>query len=160
MLRDELQQDDEIKKFVKKGDFSARALHGFLRDHVLHPDHYVEFMTQVARNVVALSAPRFADLSRPKRFHLLKAIVKLMDSAMWLKNWEFQLSRRDGPNYWKGLPLPFFMPLSGMIEPLQAMRTALQHVDPFYHGAGRLLLVEGESEAAFVRMVQWLTRVS
>src|SRR5690348_6768502 len=107
MLSDELLEDREIKKFVKEGSFSEEALHRFLREHVLHPDHHVEFMRQVARNVVALAAPRLAELSGPKRFYLLKAIVKLMDCAMWLRMWEHHLSRADGAEYWKGLPVPF-----------------------------------------------------
>jgi len=159
MLRDELLQDDEIKRFVKKADFSERALNEFLEEHVQHPDHHVEFMNQVTRNVVALSAPKLPELSRPKQFYLLKAIAKLMDAAMWLKTWEYHLSRSDGPEYWKGLPLPFFMPLSGMIEPLESMRWALRRIDPRY-GTARVLLVEGESEATFVRTVQWLTRAA
>lgn len=156
MLIDDIQLDRHIEDFLRTGNETEASLFNFFEEHVLHPDHEVEFTHCVAKNIIKIVHPLYTSLPRKKRFHLLKAIAKLFDVCLAMKAWEFQLSRDDAAWFWNGYPL-FFSSLASLTYPLEVMRHEIGQV-----GKGRIshriLLVEGPSEENFVRALQLLTR--
>jgi hypothetical protein len=157
MLLDDFQQDARIKEFLEKADTSEVGLFNFFDQFVLYQNGEAEFLQKVARNVIKISRPYYLRLSNLRRFHFLKALAKLFEASVLLKHWEYQLSREDASWFWDRIPL-FFSAMSGMIQPLEVMRNELGQVSR-HHLHEKVLLVEGDTEANFVRTLQFLTRI-
>jgi len=148
----ELEQDRAIRQFLRESRHSKDDLRNFFRDHFLHPDLEVEFTNRVLKNVIDVTHPYYMTLSRTKRFHFLKALGKLFDVALWLKLWEYYLSREDADWFWRGVPT-YFMTLTGLIEPLETMRREMSSVDT-RRVHSKVVLLEGESEHNFISVMQ------
>ncbi len=146
----ELEQDKAIRQFLK--DFPEPTkdnLFILFHSHFIYPDIETEFLNKVAKNAIDVSYDYFISLPKTKRFHFLRALGKLIDSALSLKIWEFQLSRNDAKWYWKGTPT-YFLALTHLVEPLESLRHEMGLVKR-KHLYEKIVCVEGESELSFIR---------
>ena len=155
----ELEQDKAIKNFLKNNKNPTKEdLFNLFYKNFLHPDLETEFTHKVAKNVIEISHDYYSKLSARKKFHFLRALDKLFDTALSMKIWEFQLSRDDASWYWKGVPT-YFLTLSHLIEPLEILRNEIGIVDKkrLY---SKIVCVEGETEFNFIKTLYLTTRAS
>lgn len=153
----ELEQDKTIRIFLK--DFSNPTkddIFILFHSHFIHPDIETEFLNKITKNAIDVSYHYFVSLSYNKKFHFLRALVKLIDSALSLKIWEFQLSRKDAIRYWKDIPT-YFLALTHLVEPLESLRHEMGLVER-KHLYEKIVCVEGESEDSFIRTLYLTTK--
>lgn len=157
MKKYEHEQDNEIKRFLKTTSTPSREqIFNFYYKYFLHPDHETEFTNKVARNAIEIGYKDFIKLSTGKKFHFLRALGKLLDAALTLKIWEFQLSRDDASWYWKGSLPSYYLSLSHLIEPLETIRSEMGLVDKKYLYE-KIMCVEGSTEYDFLKTIQLST---
>jgi len=155
----ELEQDKAIKDFLKNNKNQTKEdLFNLFYENFLHPDLETKFTHKVAKNVIEISHDYYLKLSARKKFHFLRALGKLFDTALSMKIWEFQLSRDDASWYWKGVPT-YFLALSYLTESLEILRNEIGIVDKkrLY---SKIVCVEGETEYNFIKTLYLTTRAS
>lgn len=153
----ELEQDKAIKNFLKNNkNPSKEDLFNLFYKNFLHPDLETEFIHKVTKNVIGISYDYYLKLSTRKKFHFLRALGKLFDTALSMKIWEFQLSRDDALWYWKGIPT-YFVVLFHLTESLEILRQEIGIVDRnrLY---SKIVCVEGKTEYNFIKTLYLTTR--
>lgn len=158
MQFDENKTDKTIRKFVRQGKDSKSDVLEFIHYYFLHPDLERDYTEKVARNIIEVSHSYYRTLSKIKKFHFLRAIVNLLDIALSLKFWEYQLSRNDASWYWKGIPT-YFSSITHLVEPLENIRFDIGTIDK-HRMYKKVILVEGESEFNFLSRIQDVTKAS
>lgn len=154
----ELEQDKAIEAFLKRGKHSRADLRDFFRNHFLLTGVEVEFMSRVINNVIDVSHGYYLSLSKPKRYHFLKALGKLFHVALVIKEWEHSLSMDNADRFWREMPT-YFMNLVRLTEPLEAMRREISLVDK-RRVHDKVVLLEGEAEFNFINVMQELTTIA
>lgn len=154
----ELDQDKVIRKFIKDYPHPSKDdLFNLFYNHFLHPDIETEFTHKVAKNAIELAYSYYLTLSNNKRFHFLRALGKLFDSALSIKIWEFQLSRDDASRWWKGAESTFILGSTHLVESLEVVRREMgivQRKNLFE----KIVCVEGQSEFSFINTFYLATR--
>jgi len=155
----ELNKDKVIKYFIKSNKQpSEEDLFNIFYDYFLHPDLETEFTHKVARNIIKITYKYYLALSEKKKFHFLRAIGKLLDVSLSMKEWEFQLSRNDASWFWKGFPT-YFISLTHITKTLEELRYEMSIVDKkCLHS--KIICVEGETEFNFLRILYLTTKFS
>jgi hypothetical protein len=158
MIINEVEEDGLIDGFVLSDSTTKEDLLAFLRTSFLHPKLYRAFGTIVSTHLVEITYPFYASLPKDKKRHFLRALVTLLQLAVSMKLWEVRLSSDDSGRRWASAPL-FFASLVRLTEPLERIRRELASIDQGFI-LERILLVEGESEAAFVETIQMSTELT
>ena len=145
------QQNEAISKFIQVETVSGDILKRFLREWGAHPDYEVDYIDRVIESLVDLNLEFYLTLTPEARADHLKALVKTVEIAFRMKRWEWDLLRKE---YWQGYPL-FFAGLSGMIDDLETIQRHAANLTPIF--TPRVILVEGQSEAEFIEVLQVAT---
>lgn len=152
MLVYDLDEQKALRDFVQPGGETAEALETFLLSHYAAPHADSEYLSRVVKNVVAISGSYYLSLSKEKRLSFLKCIANLLKVVFAIKAWEPRFSAVDASQKQAGKPL-FFASLTELIAPLESIQKGLQEIDGELP-IRRVVLVEGESEQAFIRSIQ------
>src|SRR4030067_31659 len=148
----EFELDKYIKQFIRQKQTTEEDLFKFFKETFAHPDKEKEFTHKIAKNLIKITYSFYSTLSNRKKIHFLKAISKLFYVALSIAYWDYNLSREDADWWWQGNP-HLFVSISNLIEPLEAIRREMGKVNKRYLRK-RILLVEGQSEEQFFRVIQ------
>jgi hypothetical protein len=152
MLFHDLQEQAALKDFVEREDGTPEALESFLLSHYATPHPQAEYLTRVVNNMVAITRDYYFSLPKQKRLSFLKCITNVFKVVFAMKIWELRFSAFDAVKQQASKPL-FFASLAELIGPLEAIQKGLQEIDAELP-LRRVVLVEGETEEAFIRAVQ------
>jgi hypothetical protein len=153
MLFHDLQERAALQDLAERGSKkNVEALESFLLSHYAAPHPHADYLMQIVKNMVAITGDYYFSLPREKRLSFLTCMANVFKTVFAMKIWESRLSAVDAVKQQSGKPL-FFAPLTELIGPLEAIQKGLQEIDaelPFR----RVMLVEGETEEAFIRSIQ------
>ena len=152
MLIHELAEQAALQDFADHGDETAEALEKFFLEHYATPHPHVEYMNQVVNNLVQITSGYYLSLPKDKRASFLKCLANVFKVGFAMKVWNERLTAVDATKQQSRKPL-FFASLAELIQPLESIQKGLQEIDADLP-IRRVLLVEGESEAAFVQTIQ------
>jgi hypothetical protein len=152
MLVYEVLEDAAIDEFVAQGDETAEHLCQFLEDRYARPHPHAEYLTHVVKTLVSVAHSYYVSLSAEKKPHFLKYLVSVLKFSFAVKVWESRFSRVDSAQEWADKPLVFVW-ATELVEPLEDLQRAIAAIDPNL-AQRRVVLVEGETEAEFIRTIQ------
>jgi hypothetical protein len=152
MLFHDLQERTALQEFAERGGENVEALELFLLGHYATQHPHADYLTQIVRNIVAITGNYYFSLAREKRLSFLNCIVNVFKVAFAMKIWETRLSNVDAAKQQSGKPL-FFAALTELVGPLEAIQKGLQEIDAELP-IRRVVLVEGETEEAFIHSIQ------
>lgn len=158
MLLYELEEQEALKQFADKEVHSSELVREFFEDHFVAPNPQCEYVSNVLSNLIAITGEYYLSLSKDKRLSFLKCILSVLKMALAMKLWELRLSAEDAVQQLSGKYL-FFGSMTELIEPLESLQKGLHEIDPAL-ALRRVLLVEGETEASFIREIQLRATVS
>lgn len=146
-------QEKQIQQFlINKPKPTKLQVYNFFDYSFINTEYYPEFVQQVLNNALDVTFHVFEKLSKKRKLFYLKSIANLIDVALSLKLWEFQLSRKDATWWWKGT-INYYLYPSGMIKSLEELRyNGLAYNPKSTHEI--TLAVEGESELTFLKYIQ------
>ena len=149
----DIAQEKQIQKFlIDNPDPNKLQVYNFFDYNFINTEYYPEFVQQVLNNALDVTFHIFEKLTKKKKLFYLKSIANLIDVALSIKLWEFQLSRKDAARWWKGTT-NYYLYTSGMIKSLEELRyNGLAYNPKSTHET--ILAVEGESEFIFLKYIQ------
>jgi hypothetical protein len=68
MLFHDLQERAALRDLAEQGDETIEALESFLLDHYATPHAHADYLTQIVKNVVAITGDYYFSLPLGKRF--------------------------------------------------------------------------------------------
>jgi len=143
-------QNKQIEDFIKNNpDANKQEIYDFFDWNFINTEYYPEFVQKTLKNALDVSHGTFEQQNSDQKLYYLKSLANLIEVALSIKFWEFQLSRKDANTWWNGVPNYFIYP-SELIKSLEDLRyNGLRYNPNSTHEM--VFAIEGKSELTFLK---------